>query len=117
MKSKEKYTSNEKERTEFRESPDIAKVTRFIEVKGSGISTGSITLKGNELKAASNYKDRYFLYRVYEDPEDRGVFELIELANPLGLEEEEALELEYEVHPYRTAVANKWSIMEYNGSH
>lgn len=102
----------EDDRTEFLEHPDVTKVVRLIEVKGSGISKGSITLKGNQLKAANDYKDRFFLYRVFEDPEDRGFFELIELADPLGLEEEEALELEYEVHPYRTEAANKWSITE-----
>lgn len=103
---------SEDERAEFLKHPDVTKVIRFIEVKGSGISKGSITLKGNELKAANNYKNRFFLYRVFEDPEDRGIFELIELADPLGLEEEDALELEYEVHPYRTEAANKWSITE-----
>ena len=118
MKGEEAYGcdilsfSSEGERTEFLDHPDVTKITRFIEVKGSGISKGSITLKGNELKAASNHKDRFFLYRVFEDPEERGIFELIELADPLGLEEEDALELEYEVYPYRTAVANKWSISE-----
>lgn len=107
--------NSESNRTAFAESPDISLIARFIEVKGSGISRGSITLKGNELKAAQNYPDRYHLYRVYEDEEDRGTFELIEVENPLDLYEE-ALEIEYEVHPFRADTAHLWIVTEYQES-
>lgn len=104
--------NGESDRDVFSKSPDISLVTRFIEAKGSGISRGSITLKGNELTAAQNYADRYYLYRVYEDEEDRGTFELIEVANPLDLDEE-ALEIEYEVHPFRADTAQLWVVTEH----
>ncbi|MBA7622238.1 hypothetical protein ES703_29612 [subsurface metagenome] len=103
---------NEHDRDNFSVSPELSLITRFIEVKGSGLARGSITLKGNELKAAQNFPDRYYLYRVYEDEEERGTFELIELANPLDLDEE-SLEIEYEVHPFRTDTAQLWIVTEH----
>jgi len=102
----------EHDRDTFSVSPELSLITKFIEVKGSGLARGSITLKGNELKAAQEYPDRYYLYRVYEDEDERGTFELIELANPLDLDEE-SLEIEYEVHPFRTDTAHLWIVTEY----
>ena len=102
----------EHDRDTFSASPELSLITRFIEVKGSGLARGSITLKGNELKSAQAYPDRYYLYRVYEDEDERGIFELIELANPLDLDEE-SLEIEYEVHPFRTDTARSWIVTEY----
>jgi len=95
----------------FSKSPDLSLIARFIEVKGSGLARGSVTLKGNELKTAQNYPDRYYLYRVYEDEEDRGTFELIELVNPLDLDEK-ALEIEYEVHPFKADSSQLWIVTE-----
>jgi hypothetical protein len=103
---------NEHDRDIFSVSPELSLIMRFIEVKGSGLVRGSITLKGNELKAAQNFPDRYYLYRVYEDEDERGTFELIELANPLDLDEE-SLEIEYEVHPFRTDTAQLWIVTEH----
>ena len=41
----------------------------------------TIELKGNELTAAENYRERYYLYRLFET--DEGNFELAVLQNPL----------------------------------
>lgn len=70
-------------REAFRQGPlrDLDTVVRFIEVKGRGTSGATIELKGNELAAADRYKDRYFLYRLFE-AED-GTFLLTVLDNPL----------------------------------
>ncbi|GAH92769.1 unnamed protein product, partial [marine sediment metagenome] len=51
---------NEHDRDIFSVSPELSLIKRFIEVKGSGLVRGSITLKGNELKAAQNFPDRYY---------------------------------------------------------
>ena len=102
---------SEHNRAAFSESLEFSLIMRFIEVKGSGLARGSITLKGNELKAAQTYPERYYLYRVYEDEEERGTFELVELANPLDLGEE-SLEIEYEVHPFRTDTSQLWIVTE-----
>ncbi len=42
------------------------RILRFIEVKGRKHGSVDIELKGNELKSASDYQERYFLYRVFE---------------------------------------------------
>jgi hypothetical protein len=60
-------------------------VVRFIEVKGRGNPGATIELRGNELAAADRYKDRYFLYRLYEG--DDGAYELTVLENPLARKE------------------------------
>jgi hypothetical protein len=70
-------------REAFRQGPvrDLDSVARFVEVKGRGVSGATIELKGNELAAADRYKDRYFLYRLFEAAD--GTFELTVLDNPL----------------------------------
>jgi len=70
-------------REAFRQGPvrDLDSVARFIEVKGRGASGATIELRGNELAAADRYKDRYFLYRLFEAAD--GTFELTVLDNPL----------------------------------
>lgn len=64
---------------------DWTTVQRFIEVKGRSSSTAKIELKGNELKAARKYGDRYFLYRFYEAA--HGQFYVSILKNPMAAEE------------------------------
>ena len=70
---------------------------RFIEVKGRSNSTAKIDLKGNELTAASKYRDRYYLYRFYE--QDAGDFVVSILKNPVEAEEavEPVIEVDLEV--------------------
>ena len=60
-------------------------VVRFIEVKGRNDKGAVIELAGNELSAAEEYGERYFLYRLYEESE--GNFILTILQNPVGQKE------------------------------
>lgn len=52
-------------RKSFKETKNPELIERFIEVKGRSSDLASILLKGNELDAARNYADRYYLYRLY----------------------------------------------------
>jgi hypothetical protein len=71
--------------TEDRETFKISRnpelIVRFIEVKGRSSDGASILLKGNELDAAKNYGERYFLYRLYVERD--GHYELSILQDPL----------------------------------
>lgn len=67
------------------ETRDWSKVQRFIEVKGRSSSTAKIELKGNELKAARKYGDRYYLYRFYEESDGQYMVSILD--NPLTAEE------------------------------
>lgn len=89
-------------------NPDL--VERFIEVKGSANEKGPVSLGGNELNSANTHREKFFLYRIYED-EKTGLFELIELSDPLG-EGREALSIHYEVNPYHSAKSHLWEIEE-----
>lgn len=66
-------------------SRDLETVCRFIEVKGRGHATAKIELKGNELSAARQYADRYFLYRFFKDGDDG--YEITVLKDPLQQED------------------------------
>jgi hypothetical protein len=67
------------------ETRDWNKVERFIEVKGRSSSTAKIDLKGNELEAARDHGDRYYLYRFFEEIDDK--FHVSILQNPMAAEE------------------------------
>lgn len=58
-------------------------ILRNIEVKGRSSRSGEIELTFNELRKAESEADRYYLYRVFRDPEDGGRFELAILQDPL----------------------------------
>jgi hypothetical protein len=60
---------------------DLDTVDRFIEVKGRSDKAATIELKGNELSAAEEYGERYYIYRLSEL--DNGEFMLTILQNPL----------------------------------
>jgi len=66
--------SSNKDRKKFMDSyptkVDYSEVIRFVEVKGSNSSTGSIILAGNELSRAQKSKDNYYLYRIYESKKE-----------------------------------------------
>lgn len=64
---------------------DWTRVQRFIEVKGRSSSTAKIELKGNELRAARNYGDRYYLYRFYQHAD--GHYLVSVLKDPMGAED------------------------------
>lgn len=63
-------------------TPNIGLVQRFIEVKGKSSEDSTIELRGNELRSAQEFRDRFFLYRVYE--ESAGEFAILVLADPLS---------------------------------
>jgi hypothetical protein len=94
----------------FKEKDNPDSVERFIEVKGSTSEKGSVILAGNELSSAQAYRERFFVYRVYED-EDTGLFELIALSDPLD-SEKEAFEIHYEINPFRSSKSHLWEIEE-----
>lgn len=58
-----------------------ALVARFIEVKGRSAGGARIDLKGNEFEAARKYRNRYYIYRLFDRGD--GAFELAILQNPL----------------------------------
>lgn len=99
--------ATESDRKEFVESKGtkIQKVLRFIEVKGRSSSNGSISLQGNELNAARIRKERYFLYRVYEEIAGKK-WQVVELCHPLSFEWEES----YAVDPFRCPATSYWSV-------
>lgn len=77
------------------ETRDWSKVLRFIEVKGRSSSSAKIELKGNELRAAREYGDRYFLYRFYEEADGHYLVSILE--NPLTAEEAKAHVIEVDL--------------------
>ena len=59
-------------------------VLRYIEVKGRSSRTGEVELTGNEYRAAECKSERYFIYRVYVDPNRTGHYEVAVLCDPLN---------------------------------
>lgn len=94
----------------FKKSNDPNLIDRFIEVKGSTSEKGSITLKGNQLRSAQTYKDKFFIYRIYED-ESTGIYDLVMVNDPLECERD-AIELQYEINPFRSAKSHLWEVEE-----
>lgn len=98
-------TEEDRETFKQQEDPDMSLVLRFIEVKGRKTEKGSITLEGNELNAAEDYPDRFYLYRVFEGDE---AFELAVLRNPLA----GGVSVKYEVDLFRQANLETFEVME-----
>jgi len=92
--------SSEDRRKEFSERKDPTLIDRYIEVKASISDTGSILLKGNQLEAAKEHEDRFFLYRAYEQTEDGRSYELITLNDPTAVSR--AVEPRISINPFRT---------------
>jgi len=103
--------STEAMRIDFEINQDVNNVLRFIEVKGRVSEKGSISLKGNELEKAKIFDSRYYLYRIYEDINSRGTFELIEFPDPLNAERE-AIRIAYDVNPFHSHRSSYWEIRE-----
>lgn len=59
------------------------RITRFIEVKGRSSRSGEIELTDNEYGKAESARERYFLYRVFRDPDDTARFEVAVLGDPV----------------------------------
>lgn len=60
-----------------------ARIARYIEVKGRSSRSGEIELTDNEYRKAESARERYFLYRVFRDPDDTARFEVAILADPV----------------------------------
>lgn len=58
-------------------------IARFIEVKGRSSRSGDVELTANEFAKAEIESTRYFLYRVFRDPEHTDQFEVAILADPV----------------------------------
>lgn len=100
------FKTNE-DREKFKKNPDLQLVERFIEVKGSVNEKGIIPLAGNELIAANNYKNNFYLYRVYES-NNNGEYEVVILENPL----ETKCRVVYEIDPFRSEKTQRWNVKE-----
>lgn len=59
------------------------RIARYIEVKGRSSRSGEIELTENEYRKAETAQQRYFLYRVFRDPDDTARFEVAILADPV----------------------------------
>lgn len=59
-------------------------IVRFIEVKGRNARTGEIELTENEYAAADKHRGRYYIYRVFVDPNDPDRFEVAVLGDPIN---------------------------------
>jgi len=75
--------ATEEHREQFlkNEPRDLSLILRFIEVKGRGNAAANIDLQGNEFRTARERRDRYFLYRVYQDRDKS--YQIAILQNPL----------------------------------
>jgi hypothetical protein len=94
----------------FDGSLDTRLIERFVEVKGSVNETGGIELKGNELESAGKYRDRFYIYRIFET-DVTGTFELVATANPLEVEVA-AIKRQFEVNPFKTAKSVRYDVKE-----
>jgi len=86
------------------------RVARFIEVKGRSSATAKIELKGNELKAARNYKDRYYIYRFYEVTD--GEFFVSILQDPVAAEDAKTTIIEFDLERAKTTQRYKFDMVE-----
>jgi hypothetical protein len=59
-------------------------ILRYIEVKGRSSRSGEVELTDNETRAANRLGARYWLYRVFVDPDREAHFEVATLSNPLN---------------------------------
>lgn len=59
------------------------RIARYIEVKGRSSRSGEIELTENEYRKAEAARQRYYLYRVFRDPDDTARFEVAILADPV----------------------------------
>lgn len=81
-------------------------IARFIEVKASVNEKGAVELKDNELTGAKSYKERYYLYRVYE--KTKSDYIVVTLGNPLS--QREALNEIWEVDLFRATQTERYHI-------
>lgn len=58
-------------------------IERYIEVKGRSDRASAVELTDNEYRKADQVRDRYYLYRVYRDPQDLERYQVAVLQNPV----------------------------------
>lgn len=75
-------TGEDRERFMESEGKSGHLIQRFIEVKGRSAPKGTVPLEGNELEAARVHREKYYIYRVYEELAGQE-WELVELPNPV----------------------------------
>ena len=102
---------SENDKNSFMMKNEINLIERFIEVKGSS-EKGSVVLKGNELLSAQQHKEKFFIYRIYED-ENNDVYILLTLNNPLE-PGNDAIKHQYEINPYQSFKSDYWELKEEN---
>jgi hypothetical protein len=61
-----------------------ADIIRHIEVKGRSSRAGEVELTENEYRAAEQLRERYWLYRVFVDPNRESHYEIAVLCDPLN---------------------------------
>lgn len=76
-------SAEEYERTFSHNEVEDSRIVRFIEVKGRSSRSGEIELTENEYRKAESARQRYFLYRVFRDPDDTARFEVAILKDPV----------------------------------
>ena len=67
-----------------KQSISEADILRYIEVKGRSSRTGEVELTENEYRAAARVGARYWVYRVYVDPNREAHYEVALLNDPLN---------------------------------
>ena len=100
--------ASEQDREDFvtGDNRDLGRVLRFIEVKGRKNEGGSIELRGNEKSAATEYGNRYYLYRLHESTPSEFVLSILQ--NPLA--QSEALEPAVHVNLNRAESTERFEI-------
>ena len=73
-----------REQAIMQQSVSDADILRYIEVKGRSSRTGEVELTENEYRATERQTTRYFIYRVYVDPNRIGHYEVAVLGDPLS---------------------------------
>ncbi len=72
-----------RDKTVAEQSISESEILRHIEVKGRSSRTGQIELTDNEYRAAKRLGERYWLYRVFVDPNREAHYEVAVLNDPL----------------------------------
>jgi hypothetical protein len=99
---------SEDRKQEFLNSYEAQLIDRYIEVKASTTRKSSITLKGNQLTAAQDYRERYFLYRAYESTDDASEYEIVVLNDPIR--HEDAITRTLDINPFYTEASDCYQL-------
>lgn len=95
-------------RDRFQDENNAELIDRYIEVKASATDTGTINLKGSQLRTARQRRENFFLYRAFESSANATEYELVVLEDPLG--DTEASTPQVKVNPFRTGAADSYEL-------